>query len=361
MRFPWLESRREGLAMKIALSPLSPLSGLYAAAATGHRALYEKDLLSRRRLPCRVVSVGNLTIGGSGKTPSAAWIAGQLLGRGHKTALLSRGYGGTSREKVMVVSDGRFVHAGPQVAGDEPVLLASHSVGVPVIVSPDRGVAGLRAVGAYGAEVVVLDDGLQHHRLARDVEIVTFDARFGFGNGRILPRGPLRERPSVLRRADAIGEIDGALNREDNEWIKRYAGDAFRFRAHRVPRRLRRIDGAVRVVPEVLAGMKVGLIAGLARTSGFRRTLEALGAEVIAERRFRDHHRYRPGDLRGLRDQAQVWITTEKDAVKILPSWAREIDLRVLEICFEVEEPRELMDWLEARLSLGPRFETEDP
>ncbi len=351
MRLPWLEARRESPLARLSLFPLSALSGLYWAASSGHRALYESHLWSRRQLACRVVSVGNLTIGGSGKTPAAAWIARGLMRRGHKTALLSRGYGGGSHRDVTVVSDGRFVHVGPRVAGDEPVLLAKHAAGVPVIVARDRGIAGLRAMGVFGAEVVVLDDGLQHHRLVRDIEVVTFDARFGLGNRHLLPRGPLREPASALRRADAIGEIDGELSQEDASLVARYAGNAFRFRARREPRRLRSLDGASRVVPGVLAGMEVGLIAGIARTSGFRRTLEELGARVVAERAFRDHHRYRARDLRGLRDRAAVWVTTEKDAVKILPNWACGIDLRVLAVDLEVEEPENLLDGLELRLS----------
>ena len=350
MRASWIDRRDEGLWRRILLSPLSIAAWGYAATARLHREVYERGWRERRRLPCRVVSVGNLTVGGAGKTPTSAWLASRLAARGYKTVIASRGYGRRSRESVSVVSDGTRIHAGPGEWGDEPLLLAGHSPGVPVLVGPDRGVVGLRAVSSFGAHILVLDDGFQHHRLARDLEILVFDGSRGWGNGYVLPRGPLREGKALASRADAIGVVDGPLPSADETELERLAPDTRTFRARRRPIELRRIQGDGSAPPEVLSGMKVGLLAGIANPDSLRRSLTELGAEVVAERVFADHHRYRPRDLRGLKNDTQIWITTEKDALKILPSWLRGVDLRVLRIRLEVEEPEVLVDWVVEQL-----------
>jgi tetraacyldisaccharide 4'-kinase len=348
VRASWLESREQSAAQAVALSPLTAVSWLWGAGARLHRA--SRSWRPPRRLGNRVVSVGNLVVGGSGKTPTAAWIAAGLHRRGHKVVLASRGYRGARREAVHVVSDGRYVYSRFEAAGDEPMLLAAHAPGVPVLVGRDRSLVGLRALSAFGADVLVLDDGFHHHRLHRDVDIVTFDAGLGFGNGWVLPRGPLREPPAALRHADAVVVVDGHLPEEDEARIARLAPDAERFAARRRPRALRPLRGGVAESPASLAGADVGLLAALARPGGFRRTLESLGARVVAERCFRDHHRYRPRDLRGLAAEAPRWITTEKDAVKLVPSWLRGVDVRVLSIEMEFDRPKVLLDWLETSL-----------
>jgi tetraacyldisaccharide 4'-kinase len=230
------------------------------------------------------------------------------------------------------------------------MVLVAHAPGIPVLVGRDRGIVGLRAVSAFGADVLVLDDGFQHHRLMRDVDVVTLDANFGLGNGYVLPRGPLREHPSALSRADAICVIDGSLRPADEWRVKRWAPGAPRFHLRRRPAFLRSLSGDSDMSVEELAGMKVGLFAGIADPKGFRLTLEGLGAEVIALRTFRDHHRYRAHDLRHLAERAPVWVTTEKDAVKLLPSWAPDLDLRVLGIELEIDAGEQLSTWLEARV-----------
>lgn len=362
MNWPWRESEPEGVLTRVALSPLAVISWGYGLLAAADRARYLRGWKKRRRVDARVISVGSLVVGGSGKTPMASWLAECLHGRGHKVALLSRGYGAHASvsgggASVTIVSDGVQVLTGPDRAGDEPFMLARQLAGVPVVVSKDRGVAALRAISAYGADVLILDDGFQHYRLRRDLDLVTFDAEFAVGNGHLLPRGPLRESLRGLRRADAIGEIDddgdGALPAAVTLAISRLAPEAFRFRAQRRPVALRDLAATVSVSPDVLRGMKVGIIAGVARPDSLRRSLRVLGAEVVAERVFRDHHRYRAKDFRGLGELASVWITTEKDAVKILPSWTAGVDLRVLAMRLVVAEHDELLDWIEARLGLG--------
>jgi tetraacyldisaccharide 4'-kinase len=347
LRAPWIW-RREESAARAAL--LAPLAWLYGAGARLQRWMYEHGWRRRRRLSCKVVSVGNLVAGGSGKTPTAAWLAAALARRGRKVALATRGYGRRAREPVCVVSDGRFVRAGVEQAGDEPLLLAAHAPGVPVLVGRDRARVGLRAQSAFAAEVLVLDDGFQHHRLARDLDLVVVDGGLGFGNRRLLPRGPLREPLAALARAHAIGVIDGPLAAEDAELVGALAPAAFRFEATRRSTGLRPLRGGPAEPPSALAGRALGILAGIANPATLRRSVEALGASVVAERAFADHHRYTAADVAGLAREAPLWVTTEKDALKLLPAWVGAADVRVLQIELEVADPERLLAWLDARL-----------
>ncbi|MDX1649819.1 MAG: tetraacyldisaccharide 4'-kinase, partial [Myxococcota bacterium] len=336
---------------RVLRAPLDVLALLYRAGARVHRTLYVRGIRRRERLGCRVVSVGNLGVGGAGKTPVTAWLAAGLRRRGHRVAVASRGYGRAARGRdVEVVSDGHRVLCGVDRAGDEPLWLAARAPGVPVLVGPRRDAAGRRAIAAFGTQVLLLDDGFQHHRLARDVDVVVFDGRVGLGNGRLLPRGPLREPPAALARAQAIGVIDGPLPAEDEARVAAAAPRAFRFAVRRVPRGLRAPGGRDLEAVSELRDREVGLLCGIARPASLRASVEALGARVVAERSFPDHHRFRRRDLRGLAEEAPLWITTEKDAVKIHPAWAGEARLRVLVLRHEVEEGEALLDWLERRL-----------
>lgn len=354
MRFAWLEQREESLLQRLALLPLELPAAVWAASASLHREIHRRGWLRPRRLSCAVVSVGGLTAGGSGKTPLAAFVAQALRARGHRVVIASRGYGRLRSEPVVVVSDGRHVQSSPQLAGDEPLLLAAHAPDVPVLVARDRGVAGLRAIAVFGAEVLVLDDGFQHHRLARDVEIVALDAGIGLGNGRVLPRGPLREPRRALRLADAIAVIDGPLPEQEEALVQRLAPRAFRIEACRRPLGLRPLAGGPLAPAASLAGLRVGLLAGIARPASLRRSVEALGAQVVAERFFGDHHAWRPGDVADLDPSVPIWVTTEKDAVKLVAAWTGGRDVRVLAIELAVQRAGEVVAWLEQRLRNAP-------
>jgi tetraacyldisaccharide 4'-kinase len=350
VRVPWIEGGREEAAwQRAALLPLSALSLVYGAGAWLHRGLYTRGWRPRARLGCRVVSVGNLGVGGSGKTPTAALLARELKRRGHRVVIASRGYGREARSEVVVVSDGRHVLARVEEAGDEPLLLAAHASGVPVLVGPRRALVGQRAISSFGAEVLLLDDGFQHHALERDLDVLVLDGHFGLGNARVLPRGPLREPLTSLSRADAVGTLDGPLREADERRLERHCPTAHRFEARRVPRGLRPLDGGTLEDPGSLHGKEVGLLSGIARPDSLRRSVEALGARVVSERVFRDHHRYRAGDLAGLAAEAQRWITTEKDAIKLNPAWAVGAAISALVIELELEEPG-FLDWVSNRL-----------
>lgn len=340
----------ESFARRLALAPLTPFALAYALAARVHRAAYAHGLLPQRHPGCRVVSVGNLAVGGSAKTPSAAFIASALRRRGHRVALASRGYGRRSRAPVVVVSDGHFVHASVREAGDEPMLLAGLAPDVPVVVARDRGLAALHAAGALGCDVVVLDDGFQHHRLGRQVDVVLIDAGLGLGNRWTLPRGPLRESVAALRHADAIGVVDGTLSEHDESTLARVAPHALRFAARRRPAALRPLGGGEALAPRWLAGRGVGLLAGIARPQGLRAHVERLGARVVCERFFADHHRWRPRDVVDLARATPLWVTTEKDALKIPRSWVGRANVLALAIELELEGPETFLDWMETRL-----------
>ncbi len=343
------DERAPGFGKRLALAPLSLLAVGYAAGASLHRALWERGLARPVRLPCKVVSVGNLVVGGSAKTPLAAWVATALHRRGWPVAIASRGYGGRAAEPVEVVSDGRHVRGRIETVGEEPMLLAGLAPGVPVLVGRRRDVVGRRAIAAFNTGVLVLDDGFQHHRLEKDVELVTVTGA-GFGNGRVLPRGPLREPFRALSRADALLVVDGPVPEADAARLERVAPDAARFALARPPRTTRPLAGGASEPATKLAGQRVGMLCGIARPAAFAETLAQLGARVVAERCFPDHHAYRRQDLAGLAAEAPLWVTTEKDAGKLLPAWLGGAEMRVLVLDTVFPERERFLDWLEERL-----------
>jgi len=349
MRF---DERERSLWRTAARHALAPLSWAFGAGVLVHGALYARGVLRSRALPIRVVSVGSVVAGCSAVTLAAAWIANALRGRGHRVALAARGRGGAHRgpDGVHVVSDGRFVRSRVELAGAAAMVLAARSPGVPVLTGRDHFRVGVRAASAFGAELLVLDDGFQCHPLERDLDVVAIDGHVGFGNRLLRPRGPLQEPARGLRRSGATGVIDGPLNGRDGALLQRFASEAFHFAAHRVPVALRHLRGGPAESPEVLDGAALGLISALARPTALRNTVEKLGAEVVTERNFGDHHRYGPRDMRYLYRNAPLWVTTEQDAIGINPDWIGRADVRVLSVKLEVDQEGPLLDWLEASL-----------
>ena len=286
MRFWW---EHEAPLWSLALWPLE---AAWRAGAALHRATARPAHAS---VP--VISVGNLTVGGAGKTPVALCIAQRLVARGRKPAVLSRGYGRKLRAPLQVSAASSV-----RDVGDEPLLLARR--GLSVFVGPRRAVLAGLAVGR-GADVLVLDDGLQHHALARDLDVLVADASNPFGNGQLLPRGPLREPLSALSRV-----------RRGLLWLTRC--DLPRDpRASRLPS-WPTVESDYATTSD-LRGQRVFLFAGIARPASFETTVRALGAEITGSRWFRDHHLYTKYDLQTLRRESSgsLLITTEKDLVRI--------------------------------------------
>jgi tetraacyldisaccharide 4'-kinase len=328
---------------RLLLSSLAPAEGLFRAAAAARGALYGAGILPATRAEVPVVSVGNLAVGGAGKTPVVLALAGRALDAGRRPAVLSRGYG-ASRTDDRVVSDGTRVLLDAAEGGDEPVLLARRLPGLRVLCGADRGALAGRAV-ALGADLLLLDDGFQHRRLVRDLDVVVLDAANPWGNGHCLPRGPNREPPSALGRAGLVwlGHADRA-SREAlerlRELARRHTGRG-PVESRHAPRDL--ADGRLerRYPLEDIAGRPVGLLTGVARPDSVRRTVEGLGARVVHESPFPDHHRFTKSDIREALDAASragaaLLVTTEKDAVRLPPSSAGDERLRALRIDVEI-------------------------
>ena len=328
----------------------SPLYGLGARRGR-RRGMAARD--ARGRPACAVVSVGGMTVGGAGKTPVAARLARGFAKRGFRTVLASRGYRGLADEAVTVVSDGQQVLAFAESAGDEALVLAAHAAGVPVLVGADRLRVAHHAVSVFAAEIIVLDDGFQHHALARDFDVVCIDAHAALGNGRVLPAGPLRESAASLRFADAVIWLDDQGSEPLPDSIRERLRDGISVHvARRAASKLHLLGDVSPLDLDSLQGKRVGLVSGIARPNSFRRSAEALGGTVVRELRFRDHHTFRAEDLAPLREDdreepTDLWLTTEKDALKILPKWVRPAVLQVLEIEAEIEAEDALLDEIE--------------
>jgi tetraacyldisaccharide 4'-kinase len=336
------------------MHPLSsPPAWLYARAATARRAWYARHPEARRRLSRPVVSVGNLAVGGSAKTPTVRHVARVLAGMGERPAILSRGYArARPTDGVVVVSDGDRIRADLDRAGDEPLMLARSLPGVGVFVSPDRYLAGCLAERCFGATVHVLDDGFQHFRLARSVDLLLVtgdDVR----EERTLPFGRLREPWSAARAADAIIAVE-ADPRVDEQDVKRAGleGRPF-FRLARQLGAARPLAGGQEIAP---GRGRALLMAGVARPDRLRADVERAGWTLAGEMVFGDHQRFVEKDLARIGSAARaagadIVLTTEKDLVRLrrfrpVPMLVAWVPLHVT-----VEPADVFQGWLAERLA----------
>lgn len=319
------------------------LSLAYGMVVRLRIAAYAAGLFRTEQLPCRVISVGNITLGGTGKTPTVISIAGLLAKSGKRPLVVSRGYGRTDESRVTVVSDGASCIVDPASGGDEPALIAERLPQVPVVAGSDRYRAGTFALERFQPDVVVLDDGYQHIRLGRDLNIVLVDGADPFGNGRLFPAGILREPLDALHRADLV-----MITREDQasdlaalkETIGKHTTAGI-FTARYAPRDCVNLASGETMPLESLKGAALFTFAGIARPESLAMLLRSLGAEVKGLRSFPDHHPYSRKDLEDMIAEAsdsgaKMLMTTEKDGVRlknIAPAnlWALRIDLQVVE------------------------------
>ncbi len=305
----WLAAAYRGAGW---LQALRPLEVLYRRIVARRAAAYAEGRRQVWRAPVPVVVVGNITLGGTGKSPLVGWLAGILVARGWRPGILSRGYGGrASAYPLRVTADTPVAQC-----GDEPRMLAEQT-GLPVVVDPDRSRGG-RLLLEAGCDILLGDDGLQHLALGRDLELVVVDGRRGFGNARCLPAGPLREPLSRLASVDAV-VING-------EPIFEAPSGAFGMRI--VPSAWRRLgDGERRPLAPLPFTGEVHAVAGIGNPGRFFATLEGLGVTVIPHP-MADHHAYRAGELAF--DDGRPLVMTAKDAVKcrgLAPdeSWVLEV------------------------------------
>jgi tetraacyldisaccharide 4'-kinase len=272
---------------------LWPVSLLYDLASRLRRLCYRLGWLRSERMPVPVIVVGNITVGGTGKTPLVVWLVEQLRARGWRPGIISRGYGGHSRlwpREVTPDSD-------PTEVGDEPVLLAQR-LRCPVVVGPSRIDDARQLLAGHGVDIIVSDDGLQHYALHRDIEIAVMDGRRKFGNGMLLPAGPLREHASRLR---------------DVQWVVINGADGRGTRMDLVPDFFARVDGRESQPVSAFRGREVHAVAGIGHPERFFDSLRLAGLK-IRPHYFPDHHQFVAADV-SFPDNIDV-VMTEKDAVK---------------------------------------------
>ncbi|MBI1951410.1 MAG: tetraacyldisaccharide 4'-kinase [Acidobacteria bacterium] len=346
------------LAAPPAVRPFLLLPGMAYRAAVGLRnALYDSGRLGVQRLPCLVISIGNLTVGGTGKSPLASCIAALLRDSGYRVGVVSRGYRRRAARDPLLVSDGRALLADAQSAGDEPYLIARDNPAVPVAVGADRVGAARLLIGAVSPEVIVLDDAFQHRRLARDLDLLLVDGRDPWGNGRMLPRGPLREPLASIARADAciLTRSDGRSPLSLASALERFNPDAALFHCRMEPRAFVRPEGES-IGPAALKGFSAYAFSGIARPERFEDDLRSLGVRLAGARRFADHHPFRRRDLEQVAGEARrlgadVLVTTEKDLVRIVETPDGSPPLYALAIRVAFPRDRDLQPWLLDRLA----------
>lgn len=347
-----LYDREEGLCGRLVGFLLYPFSLIFSLIVRLRSELYKRRILSSQQLGCHVIVVGNITMGGTGKTPIAEYLAKLLTKMGRYPAIISRGYKSRSEPYFhklwrwiihapcpppKVVSDGHSVLLSSEIAGDEPYMLAKNLPGIPVVVDKDRVKAGRYAIKNFGADVLVLDDGYQYFRLRSSFRFVLIDKGNPFGNHRLIPRGILREPISHLNRASCIvlTKSDGNFNSHLVQILKKYTQEDGVIECRHEPCFLmKHKDGEILRLEEI-RGKKVAIFSGIASPESFECFIEKLGAEIVYRKRFIDHHRFSEGELISINEHsrgADYIVATEKDAVRIPSSFDFVPDLYFLRV-----------------------------
>ena len=325
-----------------------PLAGLYGAGARLRRRAFQQGWLKSRRLPRHVISVGNLTVGGSGKTPLVAHVAEILLRNGHKPSILTRGYRRQSGAELIVLEPHPQRNAGARTAGDEPALLARALPQVPIIICADRFRAGQLAEQRFGVDVHILDDGFQHFALARDVDLVAIDVTQDVLNDSLLPAGRLREPVSALSQADVI--VLTRTEIRDPAQTERQAREinpgAPIFRCAIGLRSLTDRGGRQAINPDEYRAQPVCAFCAIGNPSAFFSDLRSWGFHPVAEIAFRDHHVYTKDDLRRLsgaasEKNAMAFLTTEKDLMNLSSQLEFQLPVLACAIRAEISETKE--------------------
>lgn len=352
--------RRRDFGARLTAGILAALSSLYRVGVQVRLFLWNYRIFRDHTLGCRVVSIGNLTVGGTGKTPVVEVFARALAARGRRVAILSRGYKSTPRPlwqrlyerfsfrddlfPPKVVSDGQSLLLDSEQAGDEPYMLASNLKNVVVLVDKDRVKAGRYAIRRFGCDTLLLDDGFQYLALKNRIDVCLVDRKNPFGNHYLLPRGTLREPLANLARAHyiLITKCNGRGSKALRSALRRFNPKAEIIECAHQPLYLQDVFTGERVELERLRGLNVAAISGIAVPESFEDGLRALGAHVIYAKRYADHHRYTQQEIlnminRSVRRGAQAILTTEKDAVRFpkidrrdLPIYFLRVEIRII-------------------------------
>jgi tetraacyldisaccharide 4'-kinase len=337
---------------------LKGTSIIYGALVQLRMAAFHQKIRSHKKLPCVVISIGNITVGGTGKTPMTIYLARMVTSLGYSVVILSRGYRGSAEKTGGIVSNGKTLLMSPSESGDEPYMMASTLTGIPVVVGRNRYEAGNRAITAFSPDVIILDDGFQHIKLARDVNLVLVDHHRPFGNRHLLPRGPLREPLSALKRADIIIEtrcdVPAKPGVELVKMMQRLSLTTRIFQSRHIPNIAHIVSGKRSISPNLgaleqahslsrLQGKRVYVFSGLADNSNFHRTLTDIGCHLSGTRDFPDHYEFSKSDLTAIAHaaierRAEAILTTQKDAARIPKGVQWPLDLFVIGITPSLDE-----------------------
>ena len=302
---------------------------LYGIVTAIRNKLYDWRLFTAHKLPCPVISIGNITAGGTGKTPLVISIAGTLKNNGYKPAILSRGYKGKSTVEPNVVSDGVNILSSHDLAGDEAMLMAERLPSVPVLTGTNRFALGQYAITHFNSNILLIDDGFQHRKLYRDIDICLISASRILGNAYTFPLGPLREFMYGITRA-SLFVLTGVAANNDSDMVLRHCADKYPAIAERIKSRAilgahyrtANIKRGHETYPlDFLHGKRVCCVTGIGNPEGFKKTLIEYGADVVSFLPFPDHHRYDKADITRITRNAklagsELIITTEKDIIK---------------------------------------------
>lgn len=370
-----VHGERSGLLSLFLLLLLRVMSYIYGVGVMAKLALYRHGVLQQHRLPCQVISLGNITVGGTGKTPTAQRLAATIRDLGYRVVILNRGYRAGWKGEIGVVSDGKRIYMSVTEAGDEAYLLAKSLPGVPVVIGRNRIVTGEYAVQELKAEVIILDDGYQHWQLARDLDIVLIDTLNVFGNNFLLPRGTLREPLVNLKRAHAflLTKVDQSTD-DTRDQIKStvavYNQQALVVESIHQPRCFIEVEKwykgqrTTNVALESIRGQHVLAFSAIGNPSSFEQTIRDMGVAAVVGDRYPDHHDYTMAEMQAILQKAldanvAAIITTEKDAVKIPAEFIhsdRPIPLYVLSIeVYFMEGYNEFMELIAQTASRKPQ------
>ena len=346
-----LAEEEQALGIRIVRMVATVVAWSYDKLTIFRNLLFDLRILKVHKLSCPVISVGNLAVGGTGKTPMVIWLARFLLEEGWRVGVVSRGYKGEKTEKVLVVSDGRNILAGSDISGDEPQLLARRLPGIPVLCSTKRALAAEAAVEQFRCEVVILDDGFQHRFVARNLDIVMFDSRYPFGDGSLFPRGILREQTTALTRAQVLvlSRFDGSEQAEQSHknLVGQWPDKTVVTAAHRATHLFKATTQKELPLSSV-ENKRLAAFAGIGRPDDFFRTVRGLGADLVHTTALPDHHPLTIELLASLVEEAsdqkpELWLTTEKDWVRLPSDLPDSMELMILAVEIDLDGDSSLL------------------